>query len=468
MSDIFQPLKDDQTDITPIDVCRPGDWDIVFKNLTPAQQRFTKARKFMGEAGQRLQLPDGDGNIECVLFGAGTKSKDDIGPIRLGQLSAFLSGGNYRLRHLPADWSERLAAIGWGMGAYKFDHYLAEKYTPSTLHIDMTLNPREIGSIVDAIALGRDLINTPAGDMGPEALHQAAINLAEDYEAEVSAIIGEELLENNYPMIHAVGRAAHQPPRLVEIMWGNPEHPRLALVGKGITFDTGGLNIKSASGARLMKKDMGGAAHALALAKMIMANNLPIHLHVLVSIAENAISAGAYRPGDILESRIGLTVEIDNTDAEGRLVLGDALTKASEDDPVLIIDFATLTGAARVALGPEVAPYYSNRDNPVASVLEKSKEEFDPMWHMPLWRPYLSMLNSPIADMKNAGGGMAGSITAGLFLERFVEDTPWMHFDVYGWQPTTSPGHPKGGEIFVLRALYAWLKSGGLKGDFSA
>jgi len=217
-----------------------------------------------------------------------------------------------------------------------------------------------------------------------------------------------------------------------------------------------------------MKKDMGGAAHALALAKMIMANNLPIHLHCLVSIAENAISAGAYRPGDILTSRAGLTVEIDNTDAEGRLVLGDALTKAAEDEPVLMIDFATLTGAARVALGPTLPPFFCNREAPVADVLEHANRQHDPIWHMPLWQPYNSMLSSPIADMKNAGGGFAGSVTAALFLERFVKDRPWMHFDVYGWCPTAYPGHPKGGDMFALRGLYHWLKAGGLNGDFSA
>ena len=237
--------------------------------------------------------------------------------------------------------------------------------------------------------------------------------------------------------------------------------------GKGITFDTGGVNIKSASGARIMKKDMGGAAHALALSSMIMATGLPVRLHCLIAVAENAISANAYRPGDILSSRAGLTVEIDNTDAEGRLVLGDALCRAAEDEPVLIIDFATLTGAARVALGPTLPPFFSNREAPVASVLEKSAHEHDPIWRMPLWQPYMSMLSSPIADMKNAGGSFAGSVTAALFLERFVKDRPWMHLDVYGWNPSSSAAHPAGGDMFALRGLYSWLKAGGLNGDFS-
>ena len=265
-------------------------------------------------------------------------------------------------------------------------------------------------------------------------------------------------------MIHAVGRAAHEAPRLIEIEWGDDSHPRLALVGKGITFDTGGLNIKSAAGMRVMKKDMGGAAHALALADMIMANNLPVRLHVLLAVAENSISANAFRPGDVLHSRKGLTVEIDNTDAEGRLVLGDALTKASEDNPDLIIDFATLTGAARVALGPTLAPFFSNRDEPVASLLESGTKQLDPFWHMPLWEPYMSLLSSPIADMKNSGSSFGGAITAALFLQKFIgDDQSWMHFDVYGWNPSASPAHPKGGEMFTLRAVYHWLKSGGLK-----
>jgi len=466
---IFQRKAGGDTEAAlPIYVCRPDDWDELAAQLTPMQRNFAKARNFSGEAGQRVRLPNETGEISAVLFGAGPLDADDMGPIRAGQLPNFLPKGLYRFAQIPSDWSPRLAATGWGMGAYKFDRYLPETTEFPSLQLCSETHPRETEALIAAIHLGRDLINTPAGDMGPAALHAAAKDLAADYGASVKATIGEELLEKNLPMIHAVGRAAHEAPRLVEFEWGNPDHPRLALVGKGITFDTGGVNIKSASGARIMKKDMGGAAHALALAKMIMANNLPVRLHVLVAIAENAISAGAYRPGDVLPSRAGLTIEIDNTDAEGRLVLGDALTKASESDPALIIDFATLTGAARVALGPELAPFYCNRKKPVSGVLSQAEQEQDPMWHMPLWRPYYSLLHSPLADMKNAGGSFAGSVTAGLFLQKFVADKPWMHFDVYGWWPSSAPGHPKGGEIFALRALYFWLKSGGLDGDLSA
>jgi len=454
--------------VIPVHVLGNDEWELFAAALPPAQFNFAKARNFTAETGQRLRLPDADGHIVSVLFGAGRQAKDDVGAIRAGSLSAAMPAGYYKFERLPSGWAEDLAAIGWGIGAYKFDRYLSKDIVTPTLVIGDTLDLKYINSAVDATKLCRDLINTPASDMGPIALHEAVAKLAQTYDADLKAVIGEDLLTQNYPMIHAVGRAAHEAPRLVEFEWGDPSHPRLALIGKGITFDTGGVNMKSASGARIMKKDMGGGAHALALASMIMENNLPIRLHCLVAIAENSVSAGAYRPGDILSSRAGLTVEIDNTDAEGRLVLGDALAKASEDAPVLMIDFATLTGAARVALGPHLPPFFSNRQNPVAGVQEQTTRQYDPVWHMPLWQPYFSMLNSPIADMKNAGGGFAGSVTAALFLERFVNKMPWMHFDVYGWNPAARPGHPKGGDMYAVRGLFSWLKAGGLNGDFSA
>jgi len=452
MSAIFMAKEDVTASaiVTDIHILRPKDWSTLKSTLTPAQQIFVEAQQFSGEAGQRLRVPDDTGAIDCVLYGAGRAEKDVLGAMRAGGLSSALPAGYYRYASLPDDWNANLADVGWGVGAYKFEAYLPNETEFPTLVVEDTARLPETRSLADATTLCRDLINTPAGDMGPIALHEATESLAREYGAVVTTTIGEDLLRNDLPMIHAVGRAAHEPPRLVEFEWGDPSHPRLALVGKGITFDTGGVNIKSAAGARIMKKDMGGAAHALALAKMIMANNLPIYLHCLVSIAENAISAGAYRPGDILKSRAGLTVEIDNTDAEGRLVLGDALTKAAESEPVLMIDFATLTGAARVALGPTLPPFFCNRNAPVAGVLAQADRQRDPIWHMPLWQPYNSMLSSPIADMKNAGGGFAGSVTAALFLERFVKGRPWMHLDVYGWCPTAYPGHPKGG-LGVLR-----------------
>ncbi|GGX65154.1 aminopeptidase [Litorimonas cladophorae] len=449
-----------------IDVITPSTWERYAEGLSEAQRVFAGERQFIGETGQRLRLPEADGRVKKTLLGVG--EKDESGEMRMGALSNALPAGHYQFGHLPSAFNSRLAAIGWGMGAYRFDRYLSEKSDLAVLVLDGDdAVTAEIIATVEATKLCRDLINTPAGDMGPIALGQAAVDLAEKFGAEVTAVVGDDLLEQNYPMIHAVGRAAHEAPRLVEIEWGDPSHPRLAIIGKGITFDTGGVNMKSASGARLMKKDMGGAAHALALSHLIMATNLPVRLHCLLAIAENAVSANAYRPGDILQSRIGLTVEIDNTDAEGRLVLGDALTKATESNPDFMIDFATLTGAARVALGPHLPPMFCNRPAPIEGVARHGTAQLDPVWNMPLWQPYNSMLSSPIASLKNSGGGFAGSITAALFLERFVKNTPWMHFDTYGWNPTPRPAHPKGGDMYGVRAVYAWLKAGGLNARLS-
>lgn len=464
----FVRHQDLPSEVVPVhvDVVTTAGWERFSQSLTEAQRVFAGVHNFIGEGGQRLRLPEADGRVKRVLLGLGDDAT--IAEMRLGSLSASLPSGYYKFGHLPSDVDPRLAAIGWGLGAYRFDRYLSEKSDPPVLVLNDDATETEIMSSVAATALCRDLINTPAGDMGPGALEQAGRDLAKQFDAEVSSVVGEDLLEQNYPMIHAVGRAAHEAPRLVELEWGDPSHPRLAVIGKGITFDTGGVNMKSASGARIMKKDMGGAAHALALSHMIMANNLPVRLHCLLAIAENAVSANAYRPGDILSSRIGLTVEIDNTDAEGRLVLGDALAKATESDPVFMIDFATLTGAARVALGPHLPPMFCNRPAPIEAVSRHGMSQLDPVWNLPLWQPYNSMLSSPIASLKNSGGGFAGSVTAALFLERFVKDTPWMHFDTYGWNPTARPAHPKGGDMYGVRAVYAWLKAGGLNARFTA
>ena len=467
---VSQPFirhQDLPSEVVPviIDIVSATEWERYAQTLTEPQRVFAGERGFSGEGGQRLRLPEVDGRVKRVLMGLSENDAD--AEMRLGSLGSSLPAGYYRFGHLSKGLDVRLASIGWGMGAYRFDRYLSEKSNPPVLVLDDDAVETEIRSSVAATALCRDLINTPAGDMGPVALEQAARDLAKTFDADVSSVVGEDLLEQNYPMIHAVGRAAHEAPRLVEIEWGDPSHPRLAIIGKGITFDTGGVNMKSASGARIMKKDMGGAAHALALSHMIMANNLPVRLHCLLAIAENSVSANAYRPGDILESRIGLTVEIDNTDAEGRLVLGDALTKATESDPVFMIDFATLTGAARVALGPYLPPMFCNRPAPIEAVARHGMAQLDPVWNLPLWQPYNSMLSSPIASLKNSGGGFAGSVTAGLFLERFVKNTPWMHFDTYGWNPTARSGHPKGGDMYGVRAVYAWLKSGGLNARFT-
>lgn len=455
--------------VTPVHICRPDGLDTVREKLTETQRNYLTNFGFSASVGQLVYVPDTDGSIACVAFGVGKENGFANGEMRAGTLGQDLSEGVYEIASQPEDWSAPLLATAWGMGAYKFSKYLKDVPTPPILVLDEGMDADETIATAGALHNGRDYINTPASDMGPIALQTAAQNLANRFGAKVTATIGDDLLNENYPMIHAVGRAAYEAPRLVELEWGDKDAPRLALVGKGITFDTGGVDMKSAAGMRIMKKDMGGAAHVLALAEMIMAANLPVRLHVLLAIAENSVSGNAFRPGDVLSSRKGLNVEIDNTDAEGRLVLGDALTKASEDNPALIIDFATLTGAARVALGPTLAPFFSNREAPIASLLKSGETHADPFWHMPLWNPYMSLLGSPLADMKNSGSGFAGCITAALFLQKFVgvkkNDTSqaWMHFDVYGWNPTASPARPKGGEIMTVRAVYHWLKSGGLE-----
>ena len=451
------------TRVVPIRVVTPGDYQKLVTRMSERERAYIDERKFTGEAGQAVRIPGEDGHTSLVLLGAG--EDDPERELRVGRLGRGLPEGHYRLEALPRGWRAETAAIGFALGAYRFSPFLNDTPVSPTLVIGEGTNLEEVQTVARGVILGRQLIDMPAGDMGPEALEAATRAVANAHGAQARSVVGRELLENNYPMIHAVGRAAHEAPRLVEFEWGDPSHPRLAIVGKGITFDTGGVNMKGASGARLMKKDMGGAAHALALSQMIMEARLPVRLHTLIPIAENAVSAGAYRPGDILKSRLGLTVEIDNTDAEGRLVLADALAKAVEQDPVLIVDFATLTGAARVALGPQLAPFYCNREGPVEALLETASSHADPFWRMPLWQPYNADLSSPIADMKNAGGRFAGSVTAALFLERFVGGKPWMHFDVYGWNPTSRPASPKGGEIYAVRGVFAWLKGGGLNGD---
>ncbi len=460
MSDAF--FTDPHKAVIPIYIARPKTAKKVLKQLPQELLMAAKQRDFKGSAGQRVNLRAVDGTLIGVLFGAGAEQGDDFGPMQVGTLARALPKGDYKIAAAPDDWPAALIATAWGLGAYKFTRYLKDDYSAPRLYLDEAMAGKETQAINQAINNGRDLINVPAGDMGPEQLHKEVEKIANQYGAKIKAVVGDELLEQNYPMIHAVGRAGPKPPRLVEFIWGDSANPRLALVGKGITFDTGGVNMKSAAGARIMKKDMGGAAHALTLAQMIMANDLPVHLHVLIAVAENSVSANAFRPGDILPSRAGLTVEIDNTDAEGRLVLGDALCKANEDGADHIIDFATLTGAARVALGPTLPPFFSNRAALVAPVLEAGRAVKDPVWNMPLWQPYMKYLSSPIADMKNAGGSFAGSVTAALFLERFVDKASWMHFDVYGWNPTHTNFGRAGGEIFAVRGLYEWIKTGGL------
>ena len=378
----------------------------------------------------------------------------------LAKLGQILPEGRYRLEgRQPGK-----ALFGWMSAQYRFDAYRSK----TDIKGPRVLLTSDVGAIaptvaeVRAAALVRDLVNTPAADMGPAAIEKEAERIAKAHGGKLTVTKGEAL-EQGYPMIHAVGRAAakHHAPRLIEIVWGKEDHPRVALVGKGISFDSGGLDIKPASGMRLMKKDMGGAAHALALAELVMASGLPVRLHCLIAAAENAISSDAFRPGDVIKSRLGLTVEIGNTDAEGRLVLADALAKAGEDKPELILDFATLTGAARTALGPDLPALYANDEALAADMLAGGTERDDPLWRMPLWDGYADLLETDIADLGNAGSSpFAGSITAALFLKRFVPgDTLWAHFDTFAWRPSAKPGRPKGGAALGLRAAWAMLQA---------
>ncbi len=383
-----------------------------------------------------------------------------LSPWCLAKLAETLPEGVYRL----ASGSPGPAALGWLLAQHRFDRYLKSDI-PTGPRVLLTDTPAAIDSVVreaEAVALVRDLVNTPAADMGPGDLEDQATALGKAHDAVVTVTKGREL-ETGYPMIHAVGLAAarEHAPRLIEIEWGNPTHPRIAIVGKGVTFDSGGLDIKPSFGMRLMKKDMGGAAHALALSRLIMGARLPVRLHMLIPAVENAIAGNAFRPGDILTSRKGLTVEIANTDAEGRLVLADALTRAVENKPELIVDFATLTGAARTALGPDLPATFANNDTLADAAIAAGRATSDPLWRLPLHPGYAEMLTSDIADLNNAPDGpFAGAITAAMFLEKFVPgDIPWLHLDTFAWRPASKPGRPKGGEALGLRALWSLLRS---------
>ncbi|MBB5517910.1 leucyl aminopeptidase family protein [Amphiplicatus metriothermophilus] len=414
----------------------------------PAPLRaLARANGFSGEAGVVLAHEEG------VLLGVG----DGSDPFILAAAAEKLPEGDYRLAPTPASDLAWRAGFAWLLGSYRFDRYRKQKPAAARLIAPRGLDVAAVRREVGAVGYIRDLVNTPAADMTPSALEAEARALAKAHGAKIETIIGEALLERNFPLIHAVGRAAAEAPRLVDLVWGREDAPRITLIGKGVCFDSGGLDLKSASNMLLMKKDMGGAAHALGLARMIMESGLDVRLRVLIPAVENAVSGSAYRPGDILNSRKGLTVEIGNTDAEGRLVLADALALAGEeeDPPALLVTLATLTGAARVALGPELAPYYANDEALAAELMEAGRAVADPLWRMPLWPGYDSMLASTVADVSNVGNGsFAGSITAALFLKRFAPaGVPWAHFDIYAWRPKAAPGRPVGGEAQAVRAL---------------
>lgn len=418
---------------------------------------WARANAFSGKEGTFLPLPGDDGALAGALFGAPVGG-DGFSDLATGRLARVLPEGDWHLEG-TLDNAE-LAALGLVLGGYAFTRYGKKSSRPLSVHVP-GVNPATVHAQAEAIALTRDLINTPAADMGPEALETAARTLARQHRAKVAVTKGDALLRRNFPMIHAVGRAAAQAPRLIDMSWGARNDPKVTLVGKGVCFDTGGLDIKPSSGMLLMKKDMGGAANVLGLAAMIMSAGLKVRLRVLIPAVENSISANAFRPGDVLQSRKGPTVEIGNTDAEGRLVLADALALADEEAPELLIDMATLTGAARVALGPEVAPFFTGDVHLAEEIAAAGQRLADPVWQMPLWSGYDRMLDSKVADCSNVGsGGFAGSITAALFLKRFVEDArSWAHFDIYGWCPSERPHCPVGGEAQAIRALFGVIQA---------
>ncbi|MFQ5561986.1 MAG: M17 family metallopeptidase [Parvularculaceae bacterium] len=410
---------------------------------------LARANGFAGEAGVVLANDDG------VLLGGG----DGGDPFVYAACAERLPEGDFRIADKLDSDSATLACLGWLLGGYRFDRYKTQKPATARLVAPENADVTAATRAADGVRLTRDLVNTPAADMLPAALEDAARELADSHGGEVDVIAGDDLPAQNFPMVHAVGRAADAAPRLIDLSWGRSDAPKLTLVGKGVCFDSGGLNLKNAAGMALMKKDMGGAAHALALAQMIMAAGLDVRLRVLIPAVENAVSGRAYRPGDILESRKGLTVEIGNTDAEGRLILADALCCGAEESPELLISLATLTGAARIALGPELAPFYSDDDGLAEALNAAAGRVHDPVWRMPLWRGYDSMLSSTIADVNHiSGGAFAGSVTAALFLKRFVPDAvPWIHFDIFAWRPKALPGRPVGGEAQAIRALFEVL-----------
>ncbi|WP_298881228.1 leucyl aminopeptidase family protein [uncultured Bradyrhizobium sp.] len=440
----------------PITFVTKSSWDAVRETLPSAQRQFAVASAYTAKPGGYLALPAPDGTIARILFGLeddGAKSRDLFRP---GALPGLLPPGTYRFANAPHD--ARLAALAFALGCYRFARYRRDERPDVLLVPPDGVDAAEIDRMADAAMLARDLINTPSNDMGPDELATAAQALAAEYGASYACTIGEEL-EQNFPLIHAVGMASDRAPRLIDITWGDPDHPKVTLVGKGVCFDTGGLDLKPSSGMLIMKKDMGGAANVLALARMVMDARLKLRLRVLIPAVENAVAGNAFRPLDIFTSRKGITVEIGNTDAEGRLVLADALALADEEKPELLIDLGTLTGAARVALGPDLPPFYTNDETLAADVARCAVAENDPLWRMPLWPPYDAWLDSKTATITNApSGGFAGSITCALFLQRFVEQArSWLHVDIYGWTPSAKPARPEGGECQAARAIYKVL-----------
>lgn len=443
----------------PLHAVTPDTLAVLVKSLSAVQKSWIEANGFKAKPNSHLCIAGNDGGLAMVLYGA--RTGEAVDPFEPGALSSALPSGDYSLA--SGFSNPDLVALGWLLHSYKFTRYLSDKENSGPGKYARLVCPDKVDRAsllarANAVMLGRDLINTPAEDMGPSQLETAMRGVARQFKATVTVTRGAAL-EKKFPLIHAVGRAADDAPRLLDLRWGVQRAPKITLVGKGVCFDTGGLDLKPASGMALMKKDMGGAAAVLSLASMIMAAQLNVRLRVLVPAVENSVAGNAFRPGDVLTSRKGLSVEIGNTDAEGRLVLGDALDLADAERPDMLVDMATLTGAARVALGPDLPPFYTDDDELAAQLVRHSMASNDPVWRLPFWHRYNDMFSSKIADINNAGtGGFAGSITAALFLKRFVENArSYIHLDIYGWVPAARAGRPSGGEPQAARALFSLL-----------
>jgi leucyl aminopeptidase len=442
--------------VIPIWFVTAASWTEVRASLGVTARAFAEAAQFEPKPGRHLILPGAAGEIAGVLFALepADGSKDLFLP---GRLPSLVPSGTYRFANAPHD--RRLAALAFALGTYRFTRYRKSEDKKVNLVAPADIDGADLSRMVEAVTLARDLINTPANDLGPAELEGAARALASRHGAAIRSVIGDEL-KDGFPLIHAVGRAALRAPRLIDMTWGDANAPKVTLVGKGVCFDSGGLDLKPASGMLNMKKDMGGAAAALALAHMIMDRRLEVRLRVLIPAVENAVSGDAFRPLDVYRSRKGLTVEVGNTDAEGRLILADALALADDEAPQLLVDLGTLTGAARVALGPDLPPFYTDDDTLAGDLVRHAAAENDPLWRLPLWRPYDQMLDSKVADLNNVSeGAFAGSITCALFLNRFVAAAKtWLHIDVYAWNAATKSARPEGGECQAARALYALIR----------
>ena len=455
MPSVFETAPTDSA--IPITFATKSTWAAISKALPAQARQFALANDFTAKPGKCLTLPSPDGQIAQVLFGLEDEASKSRDLFRPGVLPGLLPPGVYRFANSPHD--TRLAALAFALGSYRFGRYRKAAKPNVRLVPPDGIDAADIMRMAEAASLARDLINTPPNDMGPEELASAAQALATRFGANFNCIVGDDLVRQNFPLIHAVGMASPRAPRLIDLTWGDPTHPKVTLVGKGVCFDTGGLDLKPAGSMLIMKKDMGGAANVLALAQMVMDAKLKLRLRVLIPAVENAVAGNAFRPLDIFKSRKGPTVEIGNTDAEGRLVLADALALADEEKPDLLVDLGTLTGAARVALGPDLPPFYTNDETLAESVARCARAENDPLWRMPLWPPYDSWLDSKVADINNApSGSFAGSITCALFLQRFVSNAKsWLHVDIYGWTPSAKPARPEGGECQAARAIYKLL-----------